>query len=120
MPVVVTAQVCNTPPTASPDQADFSGGTVVVDVLANDADVDGEALEVFGLATTCPGSATEEFGVVTLAMSVIRLESDCTITYQVRDEAGFTATSTVTVRDATGIFSDSFESGDLSDWSEVS
>jgi hypothetical protein len=120
MPVVVTAQICNTPPAASPDEADFSGGAVVVDVLANDADADGEALEVFGLSSTCPGSVTEEFGVVKLVMSVTSLASDCTITYQVRDEAGWTATGTVTVRDATGIFSDSFESGDLSDWSEVS
>ena len=91
----------------------------MVDVLANDSDPDGEDLEVLGLSTTCGGTVSEDFGLVTLALSVSGLAQDCTITYQVRDESGGSATGTVTIRDATGfIFADGFESGDTSQWTE--
>ena len=114
---VASGQACNTPPAAVDDEADFFGGPVVVDVLANDSDADGEALEVFGLTTTCGAPVREDFGVVTLDLNASGLKSKCTIGYQVRDERGATAAGTVTVRDATEIFSDGFESGDLANWS---
>ena len=63
------AQPCNTTPVALADQAGYIGGPVVVDVLANDSEPDGEALTVGSLSTTCPGTVSEDLGLMTLTVS---------------------------------------------------
>jgi hypothetical protein len=106
---------CSNAPVAVDDTAVYVGGTVlVVDVLANDSD-DGEALAVGNLTTTCSGTVSEDLGLVTLA--VAGFSGDCSIGYRVTDEDGLSDTATVSVLDGTGIFTDSFESGDTSRWS---
>jgi hypothetical protein len=106
---------CNSPPVALDDAAVYVGGSVlVVDVLANDS-ADGEALAVSNLSTTCLGTLSEDFGLVTL--TVAGFSGDCSIGYRVTDEGGLFDTATVSVLDGTGIFTDSFESGDTSRWS---
>ena len=111
-----SAGICNSDPVAVADEATYLGSpTVIVDVLANDSEPDGEALTVGSLSTTCAGSLAEGFGLVTL--TVTGPFSDCTISYQITDESGNSASGTVTVRDGTTIFLDGFESGDLSRWS---
>ena len=111
-----SAQICNSDPVAVADEATYSGSpTVIIDVLANDSEPDGEALTVGRLTTTCAGSLAEDFGLVTLTVS--GTFSECTISYQITDESGNSATGTVTVQDGTSIFLDGFESGDLSRWS---
>ena len=106
----------NDTPVAVDDQADHHGGTVlVVDVLANDSDADGEALEIYGLSG-CSGTLAVEFGVVTLTPSHGAPEA-CTITYSIRDEDDNSSTATVTVNSsATLLFRDDCELGDDSRW----
>ena len=105
----------DTAPIAMDDQAHYSGGPVTVDVLANDVERDGEALEVAMLSTTCPGVVSLDFDLMTLTITGAMPES-CTIAYRITDERGSFANAVVTVSDNTEIFSDSFESGDASRW----
>jgi hypothetical protein len=108
---------CNNAPVAVDDTAVYVGGTVlVVDVLANDSD-DGEALAVGNLTTTCSGTVSEDFGLVTL--TVAGFSGDCSIGYRVTDEGGLFDTATVSIADGTGIFEDGFETGDASRWNET-
>jgi hypothetical protein len=107
---------CNNAPVAVDDTAVYAGGTVlVVAVLGNDSESDGEALAVGNLTTTCSGTVSEDFGLVTL--TVAGFSGDCAIGYRVTDENGLSDTATVSVLDGTGIFTDSFETGDTSRWS---
>ena len=82
-------------------------------VLANDLEEDGEALTLTSVTTTCAGSVSEDLGLVTLIQPEGVVE-DCSIDYTVEDERGASASALVTVQDGTHIFSDGFESGDLS------
>ena len=106
----------NDTPVAVADEADHHGGTVlVVDVLANDSDADGEALEIYGLSG-CSGTLAVEFGVVTLTPDQGAPEA-CTITYSIRDEDGNSSTATVTVNNSARLlFRDDCELGDDSRW----
>lgn len=108
----------NETPVAVDDQADHHGGTVlVVDVLANDSDADGESLEIYG-PSGCNGTLTVEFGVVTLTPAHGAPEA-CTITYSIRDEDDNSSTATVTVNNsATLLFRDDCELGDDSRWDD--
>jgi len=114
---IAEAQDCPLPPVAQDDFAQHLGGTVAVDVLANDSEPDGEALSVAILSTTCNGSAAEDLGLVTMAPASAGAQ-DCTISYRVMDERGLAATATVTITKAAAIFADGFESGDTLRWSE--
>ena len=106
---------CNTAPTAVPDAAQTVDESLLVDVLSNDSDPEGQALTVSVVGTTCPGSATVDFDLVTLTPAP-RLTEDCVITYRVTDEGGLFDTGTVTVALIDSIFSDDFETGDTSGW----
>ena len=110
---------CNSNPIAVDDMAIYDGGSVlVVDVLANDVEPDGEALAVDMLSTTCPGTLSEDFGLVTWTGT--NITSDCTISYRITDEDQNTDVGIVQVSipaDATIIFIDGFEAGDVSGWS---
>jgi hypothetical protein len=108
---------CSNAPVALDDAAVYVGGSVlVVDVLANDS-ADGEALAVSNLSTTCLGTLSEDFGLVTL--TVAGFSGDCSIGYRVTDEGGLFDTATVSIADGTGIFEDGFETGDASRWNET-
>jgi hypothetical protein len=109
---------CSSPPLAADDSAVYAGGTVLVaDVLGNDSELDGEALAVSNLSTTCLGTLSEDFGLVTL--TVAGFSGDCSIGYRVTDEGGLFDTATVSIADGTGIFEDGFETGDASRWNET-
>ena len=109
-------QPCNSPPLAQNDLAEHFGGPVVVDVLANDTEPDGEALTVTGLSTTCNGTVAADLGLVTMTPTVPGVEN-CTISYRARDERGLTsATATVSITISAAIFADGFETGDSSRW----
>lgn len=113
--------ICNTTPTAQPDTATVADTAVVIDVLANDDDADGQGLAILVIGKTCPGNATAEFDLLRYDPGV-RLTENCEIEYRVRDETGATSASTTVLIKAApfngvGIFSDGFESGSTSAWS---
>ncbi len=112
------AAQCNADPVAAADAVVYTGGSiVVVDVLANDIEPDGEALTLDNLSTTCTGTVSEDLGLVTL--TVTGFSGDCAIGYRITDESGGTDTATVTVSGATEIFADGFETGDTSRWASA-
>ncbi len=104
-------------PLAVDDEAFHSAELMLIDVLANDVEPDGEALTVIIGSTTCDGTVSEDFGLVSLDPSIPRSE-DCQIAYQLEDEQGNTASATIFVRSAGVVFKDGFESGDTSAWVE--
>jgi Ca2+-binding RTX toxin-like protein len=70
---------------------------VVIDVLENDSDPDGDALTIDGTPTATNGTVTvNPDGTITYTPNE-NFNGEDTITYTVRDPAGNTATSTVTV-----------------------
>lgn len=115
-PRAATAQPCNAPPVAVDDEAFHQGLVLVVDVLANDFEPDGEALSISAASTTCAGTLSEDLGLLSL-LPAAPVSEDCTISYQIRDERGAVAGATVQVRDADVLFHDGFESGDTGRWS---
>lgn len=117
-PPAVRGAGCNADPVAVDDDASAYSDPIVVDVLANDDDPDGEALTVTVTGGTCQGTTTVEQGLVSFAPNP-PLTADCTITYEARDESGNVATATLRVgRLQTAIFADGFEAGNASAWSE--
>lgn len=106
---------CNSAPVAVDDEVFHEGVAMVIDVLANDLEPDGEALTVTSVSTTCAGTVSEDFALVSLVPAAPSSE-ECQISYQVEDERGATASATVAVRSAGVIFQDGFESGDTSAW----
>ncbi len=93
----LAAQTCNSAPLAIDDQAFHEGVLVLIDVLANDVEPDGEAMTVATGATTCAGTVSEDFGLVSLQPVAPAEREDCTIDYQVFDEQGASASATVFV-----------------------
>ena len=119
--IVSAEAACNTAPTAVDDETSTYDQAILIDVLANDSDPDGQGLTVALLSESCPGSVSVDFELLTLTPSA-PLSSDCTISYSVTDEGGLSATAAVQVRAASApaeIFSDDFESGGVSAWSET-
>ena len=119
---IATAPVlaqCNVSPVAQDDTAKTYSESLVIDVLANDTDADGDLLEVIVVTETCPGAVTvDDFELVHFTPST-PLTSDCTITYDARDSNGAKNRATVTVSAVSlppGIFDDDFETGDASRW----
>ena len=111
-------------PFANNDTAENFGFPLVVDVLANDGDADGEALVVTagGSGSSC---ATCQ-GTVSVIQGLIRFEpastrpAACTICYSITDENGESAAASVTITaGALAIFADGFETRDTSKWSET-
>jgi hypothetical protein len=111
-------QGCNTAPTANDDEADHTGHPVVVDVLANDTDADGEALNVGVTGWSCPGTVSQSLGLVTLT-PIPPEPTNCTITYRASDERGASDTAVIELHELflPEIFADGFESGDAAAWS---
>lgn len=112
--------MCTNPPVLVADQAQLVESTAVIDVLANDSDPDGEALEVQVLSGTCLALGTTQVlgGVVTYRASPGPLVP-CSFNYRVTDESGLASDAVVSITIPPLVFSDSFESGTLSAWSIV-
>jgi subtilisin family serine protease len=96
MPVV--AVVPNQPPVAADDTATVEReGSVVVDVLANDDDPDGDELEVTAFTHGTHGTVTKnDNGTLTYAQSGDPTDAD-SFSYTVNDGRGGTDTATVSV-----------------------
>jgi Tol biopolymer transport system component len=95
--ITVTA-AANTPPVATDDTATtVSGASVVVDVLANDTDSDGDSLSITTISDPANGTATLNPTGGIRYIPVIPFTGNDTFTYSVSDGHGGTDTATVTV-----------------------
>lgn len=119
----LSAQTCNLAPVVTQDQAEAFLAPILIDILANDADPDGEAMTPLLVGGTCAtvGTVSLLLDLVQFTPPSMGLASPCTITYTVADESGNTSSlGVVTVTNTTvPLFVDSFESGDTSAWSET-
>lgn len=111
-----TAQ-CNSAPVASDDTVDHTGDPIIIHVLANDEDLDGDPLEIVLGVENCSGEVTEDFGAILLTPNINSSES-CTINYQILDGRGGMDSAAVTVLTTHLLFKDSFETGDTTRWVE--
>lgn len=88
----------NNPPVANADSASVStGGSVVVSVLANDTDPDGNNLSVSQVTQPTSGSATISGGGTTVTFTASQSAGSYPFTYTASDGNGGTASATVTV-----------------------
>ena len=118
----VHPQPCNTGPTAFNDvAATRDDRTLLLDVLANDSDPDGNPLTVQILTHDCPGTVTaDSTETVTFIPVSVPATTNCSIDYRITDGEGGSANASVSVtveRFEPFIFGDGFESGDTSAWS---
>ncbi len=115
LPTVASGQ-CNSQPVVQNDVAETYNKPLIVDVLANDSDSDGEALSLSVVSSTCAGSTTVTFDLLRYAPSA-PLVSPCQITYRATDERGAFSQAIVTINAGSPvIFADGFESGDTVAW----
>ena len=116
LPPLLSAQPC-VPPIAADDAIAIDGKPILLDVLTNDVEPDGQlmtpAVEGGG---TCDGTVTVDFGALRFDPAPGGW-GQCTIRYRVFDEDGDSDTATVHVT-LRPIFFDRFETGDLSGWDE--
>ena len=98
LPFVVTTQASISPVSAVDSAETFEDTMVVIDVLGNDSDVDGDSLAIANLSTPAHGSAVVVAGKVNYTPSQDFVGTD-TFTYQATDGAvtGNAVTVTVTV-----------------------
>ncbi len=112
----ITAQDCPQGPVAVADSAIYKGwNPVAVDVLANDLEEDGEAVEVELMGSTCDVTASVEHGLLLLDFAPTA-RADCVVSYRLRDASDeVSATVDVAVDVAIiRVFDDTFVSGDTS------
>ena len=119
---IVQAQTCNSAPTALDDIATTRDDrALILDVLANDSDPDGNPLAVQILTHDCPGTVTaDSTETVTFIPVPVPGTTTCSIDYRITDGEGGNANASVTVtveRFEPFIFGDGFEAGDTSAWS---
>lgn len=110
---------CPSTPVAVDDQTIAANETVVVDVLANDSNLDGAALTVIRSGNTCgvPASVDADQLLHLEISEGQRLTADCTIFYYTQTEGGeVSSPASVHVDFIEGIFSDGFESGTSERW----
>jgi len=123
LPAIAAA---NSTPFASDDTADNFGSPLVVDVLTNDGDADGEALVVSangagpGCVTTCVGNIEVLLGVIRFEPASTR-PAACVLCYSIADESGAQAHAKIVISPGAPVvvFADDFESGNTSHWSET-
>ena len=95
--VTVTVTPVNDPPEAVDDEAEtLEDVPAVVDVLANDTDVDGDPLEVVAVGAASHGTTAVVPGGVRYA-SVLNWYGTDRFTYTIADPGGLTSTATVTM-----------------------
>ncbi|HEX9732373.1 MAG TPA: Ig-like domain-containing protein [Thermoanaerobaculia bacterium] len=114
-PVIADA-ACNTAPTAVADAARAYDQPILIDVLGNDVDSEGQALTVAVTSESCPGQVSVDLDLVTYTPSPPLLQP-CQIHYTVADDEGLSDSAAVTVSVIAEIFVDGFESGNASAWS---
>lgn len=97
--VAITISIANQPPLAAADSVSIGpGDTVVIDVLANDSDPDGDALFISAVTDANKGSVSWQPGdsTVTYTHNPKRKGSDG-FSYTVSDARGASATTTVSI-----------------------
>jgi len=95
--VTVTVLAVNDPPSAGDDSAATNEDTaVVVDVLANDSDIDGDTLSVESVGAASSGNVANNGNSVTYTPNPGFVGSD-SFTYTVADGKGGTDTATVSI-----------------------
>jgi len=96
-PVIIGLDLVNHPPVAAPDSAVTTKGTAVfIDVLANDTDVDGDALTIISWTKGAHGSVKLVDGLLRYGPKEYFRGTD-TFTYTISDGNGGTSTAIVTV-----------------------
>ncbi len=108
---------CNNSPIAKDDVINHTADPIIIHVLANDEDLDGDALTVTVTGEDCSGEVTTNFGTVLLTPNIVSSES-CTIDYDIVDGRGGMDSGVVTVRTTGLLFKDGFETGDITRWSD--
>lgn len=105
-------------PEAQNDSADYYGHRLVVDVLTNDVELDGEALTLSLDSTNCPASLAISFDgpLVVVDTNPATPPVSCTITYRVTDERDDFDTAVLSLIAQPGVFSDGFETANTSRW----
>jgi serine/threonine protein phosphatase PrpC len=89
----------NRPPVAAGDSASTHSAAVVIPVLANDSDPDGDRLTVTAVGTASSGTAViNADGTVTYTPNAGASAATDSFTYTVSDGHGATSTATVTVQ----------------------
>ncbi len=106
---------CNSTPIASGDNAEAASAPILIDVLANDTEPDGEALTVTVLASTCPASTEIVLDLIRLTPNP-SIDANCTLTYRIEDETHHSTSATVAVKSIAVLFGDNFESGNANQW----
>ena len=92
-----TTVACNQPPTAADDAATTGQDRPVrIDVLANDADADADALTISAVGSPAHGAATEDGGEIVYTPETGYVGADA-FTYTIDDGNGGTATAAVSV-----------------------
>ncbi|MDG4786491.1 Ig-like domain-containing protein [Micromonospora sp. WMMD1102] len=101
--ITITVTPVNDPPVAAPDTATTTSGTpVVIDVIANDADIDGDTLTVVPTrGTTAHGEYSCTPAACTYTPAPTFVGQD-TFTYRATDPGNGTSTGTVTVTVSAG------------------
>ncbi|KIC41891.1 hypothetical protein RA27_00255 [Ruegeria sp. ANG-R] len=95
--VTVTVTPANDAPVASDDMASLDeDGTILIDVLSNDSDVDGNTLTIAGVIGAANGTASVEAGQIRYTPNAGFAGSE-TLTYTIDDGNGGTDTATVSV-----------------------
>jgi hypothetical protein len=95
--VAIQVTPVNDPPTATDDAATVEGGlSVVIPVLANDVDPDGDALSIQSFTQGASGSVTQVGGSLSYAPAAGFAGQDA-FTYVAQDPSGATSQATVTV-----------------------
>ena len=96
--ITVNVQPVNDAPQAIDDQITIAGGTVVISVLSNDTDPDGDALTLTSVSQPSTGTAvTNANGTVTYSAPA-GFSGIATFTYTISDPSGASASATVQVR----------------------
>jgi len=96
--VVIKLDVINTLPECELDDVTTPAGqAIVVDVLANDSDVDGDALTLMSAGTPSHGTAVISGSEILYTPEALYIGDD-SFTYSIDDGYGGSATGTVTVR----------------------
>ena len=94
--LTITVDAVNDPPVATDDTATLTeGGDVLVDVLTNDSDPEGDTLSLLSVGTAANGDAAIEGGQVRYTPDPGFSGSD-SVTYAVSDGNGGTDTGTIT------------------------
>ena len=92
----IAFQTTNRPPVAVDDVVPFfPGDTIIIDVLQNDRDPDGEALSIDSFTSDGVGVVTQVGPVLQYASSPSDTDRRHSFTYSVRDASGAVASATV-------------------------